>query len=54
MKIKEIDTNTLDFEGYIDLYRCYRRESDRVEQGSEEDYDIKYFKIDKSYEDMGF
>lgn len=51
MKVKEIDTGTLDFEGYNDLYR---RESDRVEQGSEEDYDIKYFKIDKSYEDMGF
>lgn len=51
MKIKEIDTRTLDFEGYNDLHRC---ESNRVEQGSEEDYDIKYFKIDKSYEDMGF
>lgn len=51
MKVKEIDTGTLDFEGYNDLYRY---ESDGVEQGSEEDYDIKYFKIDKSYEDMGF
>lgn len=30
MKVKEIDTGTLDFEGYNDLYRY---ESDRVEQG---------------------
>lgn len=51
MKVKEIDTSTLDFEGYNDFYRC---ESDGVEQGSEEDYNIKYFKIDRSYEDMGF
>ena len=27
MKIKEIDTRTLDFEGYNDLHRC---ESNRV------------------------
>lgn len=51
MKVKETDTSTLDFEGYNDLYRY---ESDEVEQGSEKDYDIKYFKIDKSYEDMEF
>lgn len=50
-EIKEVDSRTLDFEGYDDIYRY---EPKLREQGSEENYDVKYFKVTESYEDGGF
>lgn len=50
-KIEEIDPRTLDFEGCDSVYI---HKQDNVEQGSEEGYKTKYFKVTESYEDGGF
>lgn len=50
-EIKEVDPRTLDFEGYDNIYRY---EQKYVEQGSEKDYDTRYFRVTESYENMGF
>lgn len=50
-EIKEIDPKYLDFERDDNIYEYHPK---RVEQGSEKNYDTKYFKVTKSYEDMGF
>ena len=50
-EIKEVDPKYLDFEGNDDIYKYHPK---HVEQGSEENYDTKYVKVTKSYEDMGF
>lgn len=50
-EIKEVDSRTLDFEGYDDIYRY---EPKHGEQDSEENYDVKYFKVTESYENGGF
>lgn len=49
-EIEKIDTQYLDFEGYEELLQ-YRK---KVEQGSEENGETKYYRVSKSYEDMGF
>lgn len=49
-KIEEVDAKYLDFEGYEELLE-YRK---KVEQGSEENCETRYYRVSKSYEDMGF
>ena len=50
-EIKEVDPKYLDSEHDNDIYKYHPK---HVEQGSEENYDTKYVKVTKSYEDMGF
>ena len=49
--IEDVDPETVDFEGYDDVYRY---KISRAEQGVEEDYNVKYIRMTESYEDMGF
>lgn len=50
-EIKEVDPKYLDFERDDNIYEYHPK---RVEQWSEEDYNTKYVRVTKSYEDMGF
>lgn len=50
-EIKEVNPKYLDFEHDNDIYKYNPK---HVEQGSEKNYDTKYVKVTKSYEDMGF